>query len=275
MGTQRVSSVPMHPILFDIGGFSIHSYGALAAVGFLIVAVVGINRSTRLGLTSEQVADFVLVTCVVSLLGSRLLYVWQNPEMVETTFDILNFRKGGLVFYGALVSGIPFGIAFMRWRQMPILPIWDAFATMMPLGHAISRVGCIAAGCCWGIPFDGSWAVTYTDEMSVAPLNQAVHPVQLYEASLLVLVSIACNLVYFRRRFDGQVLATYLCLYAFVRMFTETYRGDAARGLFMPELFGDLLSYSQGVSLGVLAVGLLIGGLGWRSGTLSPEVDPT
>ena len=71
------------------------------------------------------------------------------------------------------------------------------------------------------------------------------------------------NLLYARRTFDGQIIGAYLLMYAGVRSVTETYRGDIARGFFLPQLLGESLSFSQGVSV-LVALGI-VGALVWRS----------
>lgn len=256
----------MHPILFDLGGLTVHTYGALGAVGFLAVAGLSLRRARTLGIEPETLADLIFFTAVLSLAGSRLLFVWQHPEVVNTWFDVVNYREGGLVFYGALLVGIPVGTAFMRWRGLPILATWDVFATAMPIGHGITRVGCWFAGCCWGTESSVPWAVTYEQELALAPHGVPVHPVQLYEAGALLVLGLVVGLIWSRRTFDGQSLGAYLIGYAMVRSVTELYRGDVSRGFFLPDLLGEALSYSQGVSLGVAVVGVAVLAWGRRAG---------
>lgn len=256
----------MHPVLFEVGGVSVHSYGALGAIGFLAVCAIALVRGRKLGIEPENIADLIFFTALLSLAGSRLLFVWQNPEVVETWFDVVNYRKGGLVFYGALLVGIPVGTGFMWWKKLPFLATWDIFATAMPLGHGLARVGCFLAGCCWGLESAVPWAVTFEHELAPAPHGVALHPVQLYEATALFVVAAILNLAYARRRFDGQILGAYLLAYAAVRTVTELYRGDATRGFFLPELLGETLSYSQGVSVGVALAGILVLAVGSRLG---------
>ena len=257
----------MYPILFHVGDISIHTYGALGALGFLTVAFIAILRGRAIGISPDVVADLVFWTALVALVGSRLLYVYQNPDGIEDVFDVFNFRLGGLVFYGALLSGIPFATGWMLWKKLPLLATWDVFATAIPIGHGITRVGCFMAGCCWGRPTDGALGVQYTHPAAVAPADIVVHPVQLYEATMLMVIGLFLHLVYARKRFDGIVLGLYLLIYAAGRTITELFRGDAARGFFLPDLMGETLSYSQGISGLVATAGLVVLLVGWRRTT--------
>jgi len=243
----------MHPILFEIGGFQIHSYGAAGATGFLLVAAVALYRGRELGVQPERTADLIFWSSIAALVGSRIVYLIQNPTHAVTLYDWVNIRNGGLVFYGAVLAIIPVGSALMRRFEMPFFAMWDIFATAIPIAHGVSRLGCFAAGCCWGLPSDEPWAVTFNNPDSVAPLGSPMHPTQLYEAGYLFGIGLVVNLFYRRKQFDGQVMFLYLILYALGRPVLETFRGDATRGYFMESLLGQSLSYSQGISVLVAA----------------------
>jgi phosphatidylglycerol:prolipoprotein diacylglycerol transferase len=115
----------------------------------------------------------------------------------------------------------------MNRHHMPVLLTADQFAPGVALGHGIGRLGCFAAGCCWGRPAHVPWAVTFTNPDSVISpdrLGIPLHPTQLYEA---VAEWIICGiLVWFllRRHRDGQVLGLYLLLYGTARLIIEFYR---------------------------------------------------
>jgi len=247
----------MHPILFELGGVTIHTYGALGAAAFLLGAFIALKRGEGLGVNPEATADLIFWTALVGLVGSRLLFVYQNPQGMDTLWDVMNFRKGGMVFYGSLLVAVPFGTLWMRAKGMPVLAMWDVMATVMPLAHAISRVGCYAAGCCYGTETNAAWAVVFTEDLAVAPHDVALHPVQLYEAAMLLVVAAIVNLAWVRRHQDGLVIGLYLGLYAIGRSVMELYRGDVSRGFFMPDQLGEWMTYSQGISL----LGLVVGGL--------------
>lgn len=255
----------MHPILFEVGGFSVHTYGFLGAVAFLLGAFIALRRGQSLGVAPEATADLIFWTSLVGLAGSRLLFVAQNPNAVDGWIDVVNFRNGGMVFYGSLLVGVPFGTLWMRMKGMPVLAMWDVMGTVMPLAHAIARIGCYAAGCCYGSQSSSAWAVTFSHPLAGAPSGVPLHPVQLYEAAMLLGVAAVTHVAWGRRRQDGLVIGLYLILYAVGRSVMELYRGDTERGWFMPELLGELLTYSQGVSIVGLVIGVVVIWLGRRA----------
>jgi len=70
------------------------------------------------------------------------------------------------------------------------------------------------------------------------------------------------------RRFDGQVLAAMMVLYAGSRTWVEGFRGDSIRGLY--ELGGVELSTSRLVAIGMVFGALAITAWRGRSG-VAPE----
>jgi phosphatidylglycerol:prolipoprotein diacylglycerol transferase len=91
--------------------------------------------------------------------------------------------------------------------------------------------------------------VTFSDpdaaRIGGAPLGVPLHPVQLYESIVcLVLFAVLVRLSR-RKRFDGEVILAYTWLYAMARLVLEFFRGDADRGF----VVGGWLSTSQFIAL--------------------------
>jgi phosphatidylglycerol:prolipoprotein diacylglycerol transferase len=252
----------VYPVLFSFGNFQVHTYGFMGAIGFLIVAFLSIYRGKQEGIAGEHITDLLFWASLTALAGSRALYVIQNPEHFDTWTQWFNLRTGGLVFYGAMLAGLPAGAFMMYWHKIPFYKMWDILGAAFPVGHIAARIGCFGAGCCYGRHSDGVLSVIFTHPQAVAPLNTPLHPVQLYEACWLMITGGVVNAFYTKKTFDGQVMLLYLCLYTAGRSFIETFRGDVARGLFMESVFGDKLSYSQGVSilLAILALAVFLVG---------------
>ena len=117
---------------------------------------------------------------------------------------------------------------------MPVLRTCDVFAPGLALGHAFGRVGCFAAGCCYGSETHVPWAVTFHNplakEIVGTPLNVPLHPTQLYEMILEL-----CNCLFLvwlirRKKFEGEIIGTYMIIYGMGRYFIEFFRGDPGRG---------------------------------------------
>jgi phosphatidylglycerol:prolipoprotein diacylglycerol transferase len=262
----------VHPVLFSIDGVTVHGYGVMGAIGFLVVCGISLWRATVAGWSRDKVADVIFWTSLAGLVGSRLLYIALMPGQFATFGDWINLRTGGLVFYGALLAGIPVGFGTARRHGLPLRQLADVFGTALPFGHAISRVGCFMAGCCFGGPTDLPWGVIYSDPLAPGPHGVATHPTQLYEAAYLAAIGAFCSWLYGRRRFDGQVMLTYLLLYAICRSFNETLRGDATRRFVLEAALGQWVSTSQAISAAIVIAVVVVTAVAMR--VEPPRADP-
>jgi len=249
----------LQPVLFHLGGFAVHGYGVCYALATAVGILWARRLASRDGIGTDAWWDICLGLIVGMILGARLEYVRTHvADFASDPARVLALRDGGLVFYGGLIGGVAGMALVARWRGLSLLAVLDAFAVSTPLAHAIGRVGCVLAGCCWGRPTDLPWALRYP--ASHASHGVPVHPVQLYEAAFNVALSVALARVHARRAFRGQALAIYLIVYAAFRAVNESFRGDAIRGV----AFAGL-SNAQATSLGLVIAGLGVVWLGRRS----------
>ncbi len=248
----RRSLRPVHEIAFRIGSLTVHWYGILVATGFMIGYWTAQRRGLRDGLSPESIADVVFWLFLGGIVGARGLYVisYWREEFSEQPLSHVFTTRSGFVFYGGLIGATICGIAFARWKKLPVWKLADALAPSIALGHALGRLGCFMTGCCHGRACDLPWAVHFPVEHATSGIG--VHPTQLYESALNFVLYAALAWLYRQKQFDGQIFAIYLMAYAPVRALVEYFRGDYA-----PEKFTGWLSPGQLVSVGIFAVGVL------------------
>jgi len=238
----------MHPILFKIGNISLYTYGLFVALGFLTALWVARSEARRLGENPTHIMDLGFYMLIAAIVGARLFFLAVNPEVLsESPWAVFQIWRGGLVFYGGFIAALLTAIVYLRQKKIPFFRVADIFSPGLAAGHAVGRIGCFFAGCCYGKTCELPWAVVFRDPMSLAPTGVHLHPTQLY--------SVAGNLMvfgflwFFRKRttYTGQLFWLYVLLYGSVRAFLELFRGDPRGFLF------DGVSVSQGIGL-VLAV---------------------
>jgi phosphatidylglycerol:prolipoprotein diacylglycerol transferase len=247
----------MFPQLFHIGAYSQATYGVLVALAFLAaLAVIG-RLARRAGLNYDAVLNLAIYCALAAIVGAKIMmflidipFYAHNPSEI---FSLSSLQAGG-VFYGGLIGALIAAAIYMRRKHLPPLITADVFAPGIALGHGIGRLGCFAAGCCWGVPTKLPWGVTFTNPVAKSlvgvPLGIALHPTQLYESAAEFLIF---GILYWRIRkphAPGAIISLYLMLYSTVRFLVEFVRYHE-----QPNPFGGPLNTSQWISLALLGLG--------------------
>ena len=247
----------MHPILFEIGGFPVYTYGVLLAAAYLLGLQFALVRARARGLDGSRVMDLGIWIIISALVGAKLLLlVVEFDTFQQNPRELLTLLRSGGVFYGGLIAAVTVALWYLRRHRMPVWAVTDAFAPGIALGHVIGRLGCFFAGCCWGRATDVPWAVTFTNQYAAqnvgTPLNVAIHPTQLYEAGAeLIILGLLLLLERRGRAFAGRTFWSYMLMYGATRFVIEFYRGDP-RGM-----VGDFTT-SQFVSLILVPVSIIM-----------------
>jgi phosphatidylglycerol:prolipoprotein diacylglycerol transferase len=257
----------VYPELFSIGPITIYSYGVLLAASYLLGLWLAMHRAKQWGLDPTRVLDLGIYIIIAALVGAKLLLLVVDFDQFSTSpEDLLSLARSGGVFYGGLILAVVVAFWYIARHRMPFWTTCDVFAPGIALGHVTGRLGCLAAGCCYGRPTDVGWAITFTNPLAAAnvgtPLGIPLHPTQIYEAGAELLILLALLATEKRGRpFAGRTFWAYMFLYAVSRYIIEIYRGDP-RGL----VFG--VSTSQFISLVLAPLSIVM--LVWLSRS-SPE----
>lgn len=222
----------MYPEIIEIWGYPVYTYGVMLAIALVLALFVAARLAKRDGLPSERMYDLGLWLLLAGLLGSKLLLALLDPGANIFSFDFL--RSGG-VFYGGFLGGLLAAAILIPLYKLNFWKVADAFAPAIALGQFFGRQGCFAAGCCWGKPTGLPWGVHFSDkahEMTGVPIYDAtggalhLHPTQLYESFAMLLVFALLYFLHGRKKFNGQILITYMILYPLIRFTIEFFRDD-------------------------------------------------
>lgn len=217
----------MHPVLLKLGPFSLYSYGAMIALGFLAASWLAVRRARSIGLDPARIQSVALAALFFGILGGRAAYIALNwPVYRGDWLEMIRLDHGGLVFYGGFAAGLAAAVWMIRRKGLPFWPTVDLLVPLLVLAHAFGRIGCFLNGCCYGKPASVPWAVVFPQE------GIPRHPTQLYEAAFLfllflVLSKIALSTRGKQSRFKPRsLLWVYGLAYGLWRFFVEFLRED-------------------------------------------------
>jgi phosphatidylglycerol:prolipoprotein diacylglycerol transferase len=241
-------------VAFQIGSLPIHWYGVLVAVAFLVGLWTASRRGVRDGIPPEKVLDAGVWLILGTIVGARTLYVisyWQEEFAGKPWTEILMIQRGGLVFYGGLMGASAACLIYVWKNRLPVWKFADTLAPSIALGYVPGRLGCLMNGCCYGRPTAVPWAIHFPADH--ATHGAGVHPTQIYDMLLNVLLYAGLAWLYRRKKFDGQIFATYLISYALLRSVVEVFRGD-----YTIRYFGGVATPAHLISGAIFVAGLLL-----------------
>jgi phosphatidylglycerol:prolipoprotein diacylglycerol transferase len=245
----------MFPKLIDTGGFFLPTYGVFVAVAFLVAIWLTGRLAAKAGFQADKITNLAIYCALAGMAGAKLLMFlfdwrtyWENPGEI---FTFSTLQAAG-VYQGGLIIAILFAVYYMKRVALPVLATCDVFAPGLAIGHAIGRLGCLAAGCCWGSVCTRPWAITFTSqdahELTGVPLGVPLHPAQIYESIAEFVIFWVLYRFFHRPHADGQIIGGYLLLYSGARFIVEFFRNHE-QGLVAG------LSLTQWISLGTFIAG--------------------
>ena len=212
-----VITIPLDPILVRLGPFALHWYGLAYVVAFAVGMRLTTGFLVSRGFTEKQCSDVFWWNIGVGLLGARLYFVIQQPNLgdyLRNPVEIVAVWKGGMAFFGALLACLVTTIVYCYRQRLPLWVAFDAGALFATLPQAIGRLGNIVNGDILGPPSDLPWAVRYTNPHTFAPvLGQAYQPAGAYELLGSLLLFLLVLAVLSRRPGDGIAGIVYLAAY--------------------------------------------------------------
>jgi len=247
------------PILGQLDSIPIYSYGVMLGLFLVVGWYLTLGLATRDGLPRETMANNYVITAIVAVLASRLLYVLTNLHEFDSLGDIFSMRRGGLVAYGGFLGGFLGSLVYLKRKGIRLMPWADVAVPSLASGLGITRIGCYLFGCDFGQPLsetapewlkklgtfphwpdgtlpNGAGAPAWVEHVRTRGLSPTathslpVHPTQIYES--LVGLSLLALLLWARKRqhFRGQIFFLATFAYGFVRFLLEILRDDPERG---------------------------------------------
>ena len=274
-GSWTPSAAGFHQVWSPV---PIYAYGVMLGTSLIVGWFLVMRFAKQDGIAQESAASIYMWSAIWSIIGSRVLWFITDTEPNRSIFEIFKIQNGGLVAYGGMIGGF-----FATWylchrRRIPLLRWADVAAPSVVLGTAITRMGCLLFGCDFGRRSDLPWAIRFPGEWAMAPHGSPawqhhvqafgldkgaawsfpVHPTQIYESLVGLLLFAVLMLLRKYRRFSGQVFLGWVLGYGIFRPIIEIFRDDEDRGLYTLPFTGLVLSTSQIIGIVSVVLGLAL-----------------
>lgn len=247
-----IAFLPSRRVALEIFGFSIHWYGLLYLLGFLLAFYLlpRLQRHRKLELSSDEWSHILSAAILGVLLGGRLGYVFfYAPELLKTPLEILKVWHGGMSSHGGFI-GVSIALWWaLRGKNLSLLAIADVVVVPIALGLALGRVGNFINLELYGIVTDVPWAMAFPGAEGLR------HPLQLYGVGKDLLIAILCFAHLKHTSVPGKTFALFLMTYGVLRFLLEYLRQQ----YYAPLLLGSLeISRGQLLTVPLFLSGLLL-----------------
>ena len=263
------------------GAIDVMWYGIFITLGIMLAFAYTVWRGKRNeGIIMDDVLDVGLVTVILGVIGARLYYVLSELDQYDTLLDAINIRNGGLGIYGGIIGGCLGIVIACKVKKLSWRKLFDMAAPGVMIAQAVGRWGNFFNGEAYGYPItaEGTRYFFFLKEfrpasgegtffnwirMGLYPNMYSgagivyVHPTFLYECIWNLLGFVLVNLLYKRKKFDGQIALAYFAWYGFGRMLIEGFRSDSLY-IFKGVVSDTGLRISQCIGLLCFVVGLLL-----------------
>ena len=250
----------MFPFI-EIFGRQIPVYALMAILGAAAICVTAVILAKKRDcISAEDIFYMLLYAGIGCLIGSKLLYLivsvdvyWLDGKSLKENlrYWLVLLTTGGLVFYGGLIGAELGALRYCTHFKIPVGKAFETVVPAVPLFHFFGRLGCFAAGCCYGKEYSGVLSVTFENAIG-APNGVPLLPVQLFEAAGNLLLFTVLTVLYLKALPKLSLTGLYLVCYSVMRFTLEFFRGDDIRGNALS------LSVSQWISLAVFAFGIVL-----------------
>ncbi len=260
----------MHPELFKIGPFTVHSFGLMMAFGFIIASIILTKEINRKGYDPNLGSTITLLAVIFGIAGSKILYLIEDWHHFILNPIREAFSPGGLTWYGGFFLATFAIWIYTKKKKVPFLKICDSAAPALMLGYGVARIGCHLAGDGdYGFPTDLPWGAVYSNGTyppslafrdfpeivekyginGIVPDTITVHPTPIYESILSVILFLIMWKLRKKNFVDGKMFMLYLIFYGSSRLMIEFIRLNPRI------LFG--LSEAQLLSIILIMIGFI------------------
>lgn len=273
--SPEIFSIDLGPMTFALRWYALAYIVGLIAGWKLIVRMVQTPRlwPAEAPAKPEQIERLLTWVIVGVILGGRFGYVlfYDLPNFIAEPARIIRVWEGGMSFHGGFLGVVVAGIWFCRREKIPMLPMADLMAAVVPIGLFLGRLANFINAELWGRPTSMPWGFAFPGDAAQACATAALpcvrHPSQLYEAALegLLLMAVFTYLIWRKGwfRWPGAIAGLFFASYGAARFVVEFFRqpdaqfvsADNPLGLYL-QIGGWGLTAGQLLSLPMIVAGL-------------------
>ena len=228
-----IDSFDLNPIAFTLfDKVKVHWYGIIITLGIILAFSYCAWRAKQAAIIFDDLLDMTIFAVIFGIIGARLYYVLTSLDEYDSFYKMIAIWEGGLAIYGGLIAGGLTIFFVCKYKKINFMKVADSAAPGVMIAQALGRWGNFFNGDAYGEELlEGS--PLYFIRMGLVPNMESstrmhyFHPTFLYESLWNILGFVIINLIYKKKKFDGQIFYMYIAWYGFGRMLIEGLRTDS------------------------------------------------
>lgn len=249
-----IDAFTVNPVAFSIGEvLSVRWYGVLITLGIVLAILYCTWRSKQEGIVLDDLLDMAIFTIIFAIIGARLYYVLTSLDKFDSFYDVIAIWNGGIAIYGAIIAGAITIYFVCRHKKISVMKAYDMVVPAVMIGQIIGRWGNFFNGEAHGVELaegDFFYFIRMGLSYGSREIEHFYHPTFLYESLWNLVGFVIINLLYKKKKFDGQIFLMYITWYGFGRMLIEGLRTDS--------LYVGVFRISQVVGFACFVVGAIL-----------------
>ena len=219
----------VNSVAFTLFGREIAWYGVIITLGMILAVSYVMFRAKQNGISPDTILDLAIYSILFGILGARLYYVLTSLDSYDSFWDAFKLWEGGLGIYGGIIAGLITVYAFCRIKKYNFLLFGDMICPAVMIGQMLGRYGNFMNAEAYGAETTLPWRMGIRHTYFGIPYGETiyVHPTFFYESLWNFIGVILVNILYRKKKFDGQIFYICFAWYGFGRMFIELLRSDS------------------------------------------------
>ncbi len=213
-------------------------YGTMVLLALLLNIFIVLNISKQEKFKTVETIFLILYELIGIIIGGKLLTYFFN-------LGKSSFFDAGLTAYGSLL-GLIIMLIIYKFQFKKSFNELVKLCISFPLMYAVGKIGCFAAGCCYGIEYSGPFSITYKNSLE-APNGISLFPIQIIESFVFLIIFICAW--YHYKSFTNYQAIQLLFICAISKFSLDFLRTGH---------INDILSLNQIISLLFIIFGIVI-----------------
>lgn len=150
----------MHPILVNLYGLDIRSFGVMVVLAWCTGVLVSGRQAMAAGLDASMMSTCWFWGLIAAIIGARLPHL-VSADIAAPTKLVQQIYQSRLSSLSGLSAAVVIALTILRVNRKNVLQYADAAVSGVLIFLSLCRLGCFLNGCCFGVATTFWWGCSF------------------------------------------------------------------------------------------------------------------